>query len=47
MCKKKMYYTYNSVGDGEKIFMGNSTTSKVEGNGKIVLKMTMGQNILL
>ena len=45
--KKKMFSTYNPVGDGEKIFMGNSSTSMVEGNGKVVLKMTTGKYLTL
>ena len=45
--KKKMISTYNPLSDGEKIFMGNSSTSKVEGNGKVVLKMTMGKYLTL
>ena len=31
----------------ENLFMGNSTTSKVEGQGKIILKMTSGNEITL
>ena len=42
-----MFSTYNPVGDGEKIFMGNSSTSMVEGNGKVVLKMTTGKYLTL
>ena len=45
--KKKMFSTYNPMGNGEKIFMGNSSTSKIEGNGKIVLKMTTGKSLTL
>ena len=41
--EKKMFFTYNPVGNGEKIFMSNSSTSKIEGNGKVVLKMTTGK----
>ena len=37
--EKKMFSTYNLVGDGEKIFVGNSSTFKVEENGKGVLKI--------
>ena len=45
--KKKMLSTYNPMGNGEKIFMGNSSTSKIEGNRKIVLKMTTGKSLTL
>jgi hypothetical protein len=37
---KKMFSTYQSVGYGEQLFMGNSSTSKVEGKGKVVLKIS-------
>ena len=33
-----MFSTYNLVSKGEKNFMGNSSTSKIEGNGMVVLK---------
>ena len=35
------------MGNGEKIFMGNSSTFKIEGNGKVVQKMTTGNYITL
>ena len=41
--ENKMFSTYNPVGNGEKNFMGNSSTFKIEGNGKVLLKMTMGK----
>ena len=47
MLERKMFFTYNPVGNGEKIFLGNSSTSKIEGNGKVVLKMTMGKYLTL
>ena len=40
-----MFSTYNPVGSGENFFMGNSSTSKIERNGKIVLKMTTGKSL--
>ena len=42
-----MFSTYNHVGNGGKIFMGNSSTSKIEGVGKVVLKMTTGRFLTL
>ena len=36
---KKMFTSYSVVDNGEQLFMGNSSTSKVEGQGKIILKM--------
>ena len=44
---KKMFSTYNSVGNGKKNFMGNSSTSKIEGIGKVVLKVTTGRFLIL
>ena len=37
---KKMFSSYEAINDGEQLFMGNSSTSKVEGKGKVILKMT-------
>ena len=45
--EKKMYSTYNPMGDGAKNFMGNSITSKVKGNEKVVLKMTTSKYLTL
>uniref|UniRef100_A0A2N9GAW9 Integrase catalytic domain-containing protein n=1 Tax=Fagus sylvatica TaxID=28930 RepID=A0A2N9GAW9_FAGSY len=42
-----MFSTYQSVGYGEQLFMGNSSTSKVEGKGKVVLKMSSGKELTL
>ena len=44
---KKLFSTYQYVGYGEQLFMGNSSTSKVEGKGKVILKMTSGKNLTL
>jgi hypothetical protein len=42
-----MFSTYQSVEYGEQLFMGNSSTSKVEGKGKVVLKMSSGKELTL
>ena len=44
---KKMCSTYQSVRYGEQLFMGNTSTSKVEGKGKVVLKMSSGKELTL
>ena len=44
---KKMFSTYQSVGYVEQLFMRNSSTSKVEGKGKVVLKMSSGKELTL
>ena len=47
MFRKKMFSIYNFMGNGGKIFMGNSSTPKIEGIGKVVFKMTMGKFLTL
>jgi hypothetical protein len=42
-----MFSTYQSVKYGEQLFMENSSTSKVEGKGNVVLKMTPGKDLTL
>uniref|UniRef100_A0A2N9G4N1 Retrovirus-related Pol polyprotein from transposon TNT 1-94-like beta-barrel domain-containing protein n=1 Tax=Fagus sylvatica TaxID=28930 RepID=A0A2N9G4N1_FAGSY len=44
---KKMFSTYHSIEHGEQLFMGNSSTAKVEGKGKVILKMTSGKELTL
>ena len=44
---KKMFSSYKSIDNGEQLFMGNSSSSKVEGQGKVVLKMTSGKELTL
>ncbi|XP_068329666.1 uncharacterized protein [Pyrus communis] len=44
---RKMFTTYQEVTHGEQLFMGNSSTSKVQGLGKVILKMTSGKELTL
>ena len=44
---KKMFLSYQSIDNGEQLFMGNSSSSKVEGQGKVVLKMTSIKELTL
>ena len=44
---KKTFSSYEAINDGEQLFMGNSSTSKVEGKGKVILKMTSGKELTL
>ena len=44
---KKMFSSYEAINDGEQLFMGNSSTSKVEGKGKVILKMTSEKELTL
>ncbi|VVA36738.1 PREDICTED: retrotransposon, partial [Prunus dulcis] len=45
--ERKMFSTYAANDQGEPLFMGNSSTSKIHGQGKIVLKMTSGKEVTL
>ena len=44
---KKMFFSYEAINDGKQLFMGNSSTSKVEGKGKVILKMTSKKELTL
>ena len=44
---KKMFSSYHNLDNGEQLFMGNSSSSKVEGQGNVVLKMTSGKELTL
>ena len=42
---KKMFSSYEAI--NEQLFLGNSFTSKVEGKGKVILKMTSEKKLTL
>ena len=44
---KKMFSSYQTIDNGEQLFMGNFSSSKVEGQGKAVLKMTSSKELTL
>ena len=44
---KKMFSTFEPIETGEKVYMRNSTTSEIKGQGKVVLKMTSGKELTL
>ena len=44
---KKMFSSYHSLDNGEQLFIGKSSSSKVEGQGKVVLKMTSSKELTL
>ena len=44
---KKMFSSYHNIDNGEQLFMGNSSSSKVKGQGKVVLKMILGKELTL
>ncbi|XP_075475729.1 uncharacterized protein LOC142510485 [Primulina tabacum] len=43
----EMFATLEESENGEKLFMGNSATSEIKGQGKVVLKMTSGKELTL
>ena len=44
---KKMFSTFKPIETGEKVFMGNSATSDIKGQGKVVLKTTSRKELTL
>ena len=44
---KRMFTTFESIANGEKVYMGNSTTSKVVSLGTVILKMTSEKELTL
>lgn len=41
-----MFISFKSIEMGEKLYIGNSATSEIEGQGKVILKMTLGESWL-
>ena len=44
---KNLFSEYKHMDDGEKLYMGNSSASKVEGKGNVLLKFTSGKVVTL
>ncbi|XP_073137638.1 uncharacterized protein [Henckelia pumila] len=44
---KDIFATLDESENGEKLFMGNSATSDIKGQGKVILKMTSGKELTL
>ena len=44
---KKIFSSYQEVTDEEQLYIGNSSTSKVIGQGKVILNMTFGKELTL
>ena len=44
---KKTFSTFEPIETGEKVFMGNSATLDIKGQGKVVLKMTSRKELTL
>ncbi|KAH9678457.1 hypothetical protein KPL71_025717 [Citrus sinensis] len=44
---KGLFISFKAVSNGDKLFMGNSATSEIEGQGKVILNMTYGKELTL
>ncbi|GKA75308.1 retrovirus-related pol polyprotein from transposon TNT 1-94 [Tanacetum coccineum] len=44
---RRMFVSYQKVNELEPMFMGNGTSSKIEGKGKVILKLTSGKDLVL
>nr|AAK70407.1 pol polyprotein [Citrus x paradisi] len=44
---KGLFTSFEAASNREKLFMGNSATSEIEGQGKVALKMTSGKELTL
>ncbi|GKC50193.1 hypothetical protein Tco_1072938 [Tanacetum coccineum] len=44
---KSLFSSFKEVTNGEQLFMGNSATSEVKGEGDVMLKMTSGKELKL
>ncbi|XP_024196218.1 uncharacterized protein LOC112199430 [Rosa chinensis] len=44
---REIFTSYQPIKEGEPLFMGNATTTKVEGKGKVILKFTSGKELVL
>ena len=44
---KKMFSSFEPMENGEKVYMGNSATLEIKGQGNVVLKMTFGKELTL
>ena len=42
-----MFFTFKSIETRKKVYMKNSVTSEIKGQGKMVLKMTYGKELTL
>ncbi|GJS08789.1 pol polyprotein [Tanacetum coccineum] len=44
---RRMFVSYQKVNELEPMFMGNGTSSKIKGKGKVILKLTSGKDLVL
>nr|GEX06173.1 BTB/POZ domain-containing protein NPY2-like [Tanacetum cinerariifolium] len=43
---RRMFVSYQKVNEPEPMFMGNKITSKIKGKGKVILKLTSGNDLV-
>ena len=44
---KSMFHSFRAVDNGQKLYMGNSATADIKGEGDVILKMTSGKELKL
>ena len=44
---RELFISFEAVSNGEKLFMGDSTMSEIQGQGKVILKMTSRKELTL
>nr|GFA24109.1 Pol polyprotein [Tanacetum cinerariifolium] len=44
---RRMFVSYQKVNESEPMFMGNETTSNIEGKGKVIPMLTFGKDLVL
>ncbi|GKF63810.1 hypothetical protein Tco_0187258, partial [Tanacetum coccineum] len=44
---KSMFHSFRAVDNGEKLYMGNSATTDIKGEGDVILKMTSDKELKL
>ena len=45
-CSDNMFSTLEPTETGEKVYIGNCATSKIKGQGKVILKMTSENELI-
>nr|GEU73142.1 hypothetical protein T459_22274 [Tanacetum cinerariifolium] len=44
---KSMFHSFRAVDNGDKLYMGNSVTANIKGEGEVIFKMTSGKELKL
>ena len=43
----RLFTSFEAISNGEKLFMGNSATSEIESQGKVIMKMTSEKELTM